>query len=152
MNRLRASYSYFVPVQFTNFTEGAQALAFNVQAGTVMGTLPPYEAFQIGGSNSVRGWDEGKIGSGRSFAIASAEYRFPLFNIVGGVLFADYGTDLGSGSAVPGNPAAARNKPGSGGGYGAGLRIQTPLGSIRIDYGFSTSGSSQFSFGLGEKF
>jgi outer membrane protein insertion porin family len=152
MNRLRASYSHFVPVQFTNFSEGPQALAFNLQAGTVMGTLPPYEAFQIGGSNSVRGWDEGKIGSGRSFAIASAEYRFPVFNIVGGVLFADYGTDLGSGSAVPGNPAATRNKPGSGGGYGVGLRIQTPLGSIRVDYGFSTSGSSQFSFGLGEKF
>ena len=105
LNRVRASYSYFIPVNFLNFSEGTQALAFNVQAGTVIGTLPPYEAFQLGGSNSVRGWDEGKIGSGRSFGIFSAEYRFPVFNIVGGVLFFDYGTDLGSASAVPGNPA-----------------------------------------------
>ena len=152
LNRVRASYSYFVPVNFLRFSEGTQALAFNIQGGTVLGTLPPYEAFQIGGSNSVRGWDEGKIGSGRSFGIFSAEYRFPVFNIVGGVLFFDYGTDLGSALGVPGNPAGARNKPGSGAGYGIGIRVQSPLGSIRVDYGLASNGGTQFSFGLGEKF
>ena len=152
LNRVRASYSYFMPVNFLNFSEGTQALAFNLQAGTVIGSLPPYEAFQLGGSNSVRGWDEGRIGSGRSFGIFSAEYRFPVFNIVGGVLFFDYGTDLGSASSVPGNPAAARNKPGSGAGYGIGVRVQSPLGSIRVDYGLASNGGTQFSFGLGEKF
>lgn len=152
LNRVRASYSYFVPVSFINFAEGAQTLAFNVQAGSVLGTLPPYEAFQIGGSNSVRGWDEGKIGSGRSFGIFSAEYRFPVFSILGGVLFFDYGTDFGSAADVPGNPAGARNKPGNGAGYGIGVRVQSPLGSIRVDYGMSSNGGVQFSFGLGEKF
>ncbi|MEE3716157.1 BamA/TamA family outer membrane protein [Tumidithrix elongata RA019] len=152
LSRLRASYSFYIPVQFLNFSEGAQALAFNFQAGTVLGTLPPYEAFQIGGSNSVRGWDEGKIGSGRSFGLVSAEYRFPVFSIVGGVLFADYGTDFGTGTAVIGNPAGVRGKPGNGGGYGVGVRIQSPLGAIRVDYGIGTNGSTQFSFGLGEKF
>ena len=152
LNRVRASYSHFFPVKFLNFSEGNQTLAFNFQAGTVIGTLPPYEAFQLGGSNSVRGWDEGKIGSGRSFGIFSAEYRFPVFNIVGGVLFFDYGTDLGSASSVPGNPAGARNKPGNGAGYGIGVRVQSPLGSIRVDYGIGSNGGTQFSFGLGEKF
>lgn len=152
LNRVRASYSHFFPVKFLNFSEGNQTLAFNIQAGTVIGTLPPYEAFQLGGSNSVRGWDEGKIGSGRSFGIFSAEYRFPVFNIVGGVLFFDYGTDLGSASSVPGNPAGARNKPGNGAGYGIGVRVQSPLGSIRVDYGIGSNGGTQFSFGLGEKF
>ncbi|MDX1977566.1 MAG: BamA/TamA family outer membrane protein [Pseudanabaenaceae cyanobacterium bins.68] len=151
-NRLRASYSFYVPVSLLNFAEGPQTFAVNVQGGTVLGTLPPYEAFRIGGSNSVRGWDEGRIGSGRSFALISAEYRFPVFNILGGVLFADYGTDLGSGSSVPGDPGLVRGKPGSGGGYGVGLRIQSPLGAIRIDYGFATNGGTQFSFGIGEKF
>ncbi len=152
LNRVRASYSHFFPVKFLNFSEGNQTLAFNFQAGTVIGTLPPYEAFQLGGSNSVRGWDEGKIGSGRSFGIFSAEYRFPVFNIVGGVLFFDYGSDLGSASSVPGNPAGARNKPGNGAGYGIGVRVQSPLGSIRVDYGIGSNGGTQFSFGLGEKF
>ncbi len=152
LNRVRASYSHFIPVNLLSFSEGTQALAFNLQGGTVLGTLPPYEAFQLGGSNSVRGWDEGKIGSGRSFGIFSAEYRFPVFSIVGGVLFFDYGTDLGSASGVPGNPAGARNKPGSGAGYGIGVRVQSPLGSIRVDYGLASNGGTQFSFGLGEKF
>ncbi|MFN3926200.1 MAG: BamA/TamA family outer membrane protein [Pseudanabaenaceae cyanobacterium] len=152
-NRLRASYSFYIPVSFVNFAEGAQTLAFNVQGGTVIGTFPPYDAFQIGGSNSVRGWEEGRIGSGRSFGVVSAEYRFPVFNIIGGVLFFDYGTDFGSGASVIGNPAGVRLKPGDGSGYGVGLRIQSPLGAIRIDYGINlTTGGSQISFGLGEKF
>ncbi|MGQ9865894.1 MAG: BamA/TamA family outer membrane protein [Pseudanabaenaceae cyanobacterium] len=152
-NRLRASYSFFLPVNFVQFAEGPQTLAFNVQAGTILGEFPPYEAFRLGGSNSIRGWDEGRIGSGKSFALISAEYRFPLFAILNGVLFADYGSDLGSGKDVLGNPGAVRGKPGSGGGYGAGLRIQSPLGSIRVDYGVRLDGGgTQFSFGLGEKF
>ena len=151
-NRVRVNYSVFYPVSLINFSEGPQTIALNFQAGTVIGTLPPFEAFRLGGSNSVRGWDEGRIGTGRSFALISAEYRFPIFAIIGGVLFADYGTDLGSGNSVPGNPAGVRNKPGNGGGFGLGLRVQSPLGNIRIDYGLGTNGGTQFTFGIGEKF
>ncbi|WP_242024326.1 BamA/TamA family outer membrane protein [Trichocoleus sp. FACHB-591] len=151
-NRLRGSYSYYIPVDYTKFAAGPEALAFNVQAGTVIGDLPPYEAFALGGSNSVRGFDEGDVGSGRSFIQATAEYRFPLFSILGGALFLDYATDLGSGSSVPGDPAGVRGKPGSGLGYGVGVRIQSPLGPIRIDYGFNDDGNSRLHFGIGERF
>ncbi len=152
MNRLRASYSYYMPVKYFNFTKGPQTLAFNVQAGTVLGDLPPYEAFSLGGSNSVRGYDEGELGSGRSFLQATAEYRFPIFSVIGGALFVDFGTDLGSGSAVPGDPAGVRGKPGSGFGYGLGVRIDSPLGPIRVDFGINDDGASLFHFGIGERF
>jgi outer membrane protein insertion porin family len=152
LNRLRASYSHYIPVQFTNFTEGPQALAFNIQAGTVIGDLPPYEAFSLGGSNSVRGYDEGDVGSGKSFIQATVEYRFPIFSVISGALFVDAATDLGSGDRVPGDPAGIRDKPGSGFGYGLGVRIQSPLGPIRIDYGFNDNGESRLHFGLGERF
>ncbi|UZQ56125.1 BamA/TamA family outer membrane protein [Trichothermofontia sichuanensis B231] len=151
-NRLRGSYSFYVPVQYVNFAKGPQALAFNFQAGTVIGDLPPYEAFSLGGVNSVRGYDEGEVGSGRSFVQASAEYRFPLFSIVGGALFVDFASDLGTGDNVPGNPAGIRGKPGWGVGYGAGVRIQSPLGAIRIDYGLNNEGDSRVHFGIGERF
>ncbi len=152
LTRLRGSYSYYIPVQFTNFTEGPQALAFNVQAGTILGDLPPYEAFSLGGVNSVRGYDEGDVGAGRSYIQATAEYRFPIFSIIGGALFLDYASDLGTGDNVPGNPAGVRGKPGSGFGYGIGVRVQSPIGPIRVDYGFNDEGDSQLHFGIGERF
>jgi outer membrane protein insertion porin family len=152
LTRLRGSYSYYIPVNFTSFTQGSQALAFNIQGGTVLGDLPPYEAFSLGGSNSVRGYDEGDVGAGRSFIQATAEYRFPIISVVGGALFVDVASDLGSGSDVPGDPAGVRGKPGSGVGYGLGIRVQSPLGPIRIDYGFNDEGNSRLHFGIGERF
>ena len=151
-NRLRANYSYYIPVRFTNFTDGPQTLAFNLQGGTVLGTLPPYEAFSTGGTNSVRGYNEGDVGSGRSYALASIEYRFPIISIIGGALFLDAATDLGSGSSVIGNPAGIRGKPGSGYGYGVGIRVQSPVGAIRIDYGINDRGNNRIHFGIGERF
>lgn len=84
LNRLKANYSQYLPVQLFN-SKQPQVFAMNVQAGTVVGNLPPYESFNLGGSNSVRGYDSGEVGSGRSYVLASAEYRFPVLPIVGGV-------------------------------------------------------------------
>jgi outer membrane protein insertion porin family len=162
-NRLRGDYRIYIPTKLTKFTEGCrkeksktaecpQAFAFNIQGGTVFGDLPPYEAFSLGGANSVRGFQEGNLGSGRSYAQASAEYRFPVLSFVNGALFFDAATDFGSGNDVPGNPAGVRNKPGSGYGYGVGVRLQTPLGPIRLDYGFNNEGDNNILFGVGEKF
>ena len=150
-NRLRGSYSYYLPVNFLDL-EGSQALAFNVQAGTIIGDMPPYEAFVLGGVNSVRGYAEGALGAGRSFVQATAEYRFPIFSIIGGVAFLDVGTDLGTAGDVPGNPAEVRDKPGNGLGYGFGLRIQSPIGPIRVDFAINDEGDNRFHFGIGQRF
>lgn len=123
-----------------------------MQAGTVIGDLPPYEAFSIGGTNSVRGYDDGQVGSGRSFVQATAEYRFPIFSVVGGTLFVDVGSDLGTTGNVPGRPGELLGKPGTGFGYGVGVRVQSPLGPLRIDYGFNDEGDSRLHFGIGERF
>jgi len=151
LNRVTANYSQYVPVKVFD-SKQPQVFALNVQAGTVIGNLPPYEAFNLGGSNSVRGYDAGDVGSGRSYVLASAEYRFPILPIVGGVVFADFGTDLGSGSTVLGNPAGARDKPGYGFGYGAGVRLDSPLGLLRADYGINDQGESKVHLGIGQRF
>ncbi len=162
-NRLRASYSYFIPVRLLRFSEGCQldepipsecpqALAFNVQGGTILGDFPPYEAFSMGGTDSVRGYDAGELGSGQSYLQATIEYRFPIFSIVSGALFVDGGTDLGTADQVQGNPAGIREKPGSGFGYGVGVRVQSPLGQIRVDYAINDDGDNRIHFGIGERF
>ncbi len=151
LNRLKANYSRYMPVQFFS-SKQPQVFALNLQAGTVIGDLPPYETFNLGGSNSVRGYNAGDVGNGRSYVLASAEYRFPIIKILGGVLFADYATDLGSGNTVLGNPAGVQGKPGHGFGYGAGLRVESPLGLLRADYGINDQGDSQVHIGLGQRF
>ncbi|MEH1797259.1 outer membrane protein assembly factor [Nostoc sp.] len=151
LNRLKANYSQYLPVQLFN-TKQPQVFAVNLQAGTVLGNLPPYETFNLGGSNSVRGYDSGDVGSGRSYVLASAEYRFPVLPIVGGVLFADFASDLGSGDTVLGDPAGVRGKPGYGFGYGAGVRLNSPLGLIRADYGINDQGESKVHLGIGQRF
>lgn len=153
-NRLRASYSHYIPVKLINFdfAKGPQTLAFNFQAGTVLGDLPPYEAFVLGGSNSVRGYGEGDLGNGRTYFQATAEYRFPIVSFLGGAVFFDYGTNLGTGDSVIGKPSEVRGLNGSGFGYGLGVRVQSPVGPIRIDYAINDEGDSRIHFGIGEKF
>jgi outer membrane protein insertion porin family len=152
-NRPTVAYSQFIPVDILPWGKGKQVFAFNSTFGSVFGDLPPYEAFNLGGGNSVRGYLEGSLATGRSFLIQSAELRFPVFDPVGAAIFADYGTDLGSAGAVLGAPGIVRGRPGSGLGIGAGVRVQSPLGALRIDYAFNSIGTaSQVHFGLGEKF
>ncbi|MEG3895020.1 BamA/TamA family outer membrane protein [Microcoleus sp. SVA1_B6] len=154
-NRLLANYIQYVPVTWLGISESEalpEMLAFNLQAGTVIGDLPPTEAFRLGGRNSVRGYDSGDIGSGRSYFLASGEYRFPVGRDVGGVIFVDFASDLGTGDSVLGKPAVVRDKPGTGVGVGLGVRVRSSVGLIRLDVGVSDSGDIKFVLGTKQRF
>ncbi|KAL3609164.1 hypothetical protein D5086_000184 [Populus alba] len=126
---------------------GPALCLLSLSGGHVVGNFPPHEAFAIGGTNSVRGYEEGAVSSGRSYVIGSGEISFPMLGPVEGVIFADYGTDLGSGPTVPGDPAGARLKPGSGYGYGFGIRVDSALGPLRLEYAFNDKNMKRFHFG-----
>lgn len=130
---------------------GPASFLFSLSGGRVVGNFSPHEAFAIGGTNSVRGYEEGAVGSGRSYIVGSGEVSFPMRGPVEGVLFTDYGTDLGSGHTVPGDPAGARLKPGSGYGYGFGVRVDSPLGPLRLEYAFNDKHTGRFHFGVGQR-
>jgi outer membrane protein insertion porin family len=154
-NRLLANYIQYVPVTLLGRLESEalpEMLAFNLQAGTVIGDLPPTEAFRLGGRNSVRSYDSGDIGSGRSYFLASGEYRFPVGRDVGGVIFVDFASDLGTGDSVLGKPAVVRDKPGTGAGVGVGVRVRSRFGLIRLDMGVSDSGDLKFVLGTKQRF
>ncbi|OWM69200.1 hypothetical protein CDL15_Pgr025387 [Punica granatum] len=130
---------------------GPARFLVSLAGGHVVGNFSPHEAFAIGGTNSVRGYEEGAVGSGRSYVVGSGEISFPLLGPVDGAIFADYGSDLGSGPTVPGDPAGARLKPGSGYGYGLGIRVDSPLGPLRLEYAFNDRQAGRFHFGVGHR-
>ncbi|MFM8524887.1 MAG: BamA/TamA family outer membrane protein [Cyanobacteriota bacterium] len=163
-NRLKASFTHYIPVTWLKLFKGCrpkrgetpdckQALAFQVNLGTNLGQLPPYEAFCLGGANSVRGFYDCNLGSGRSYGEATIEYRFPLFSIISGELFVDAGSTFGSQAAVPGNPGALLGKPGEGFSVGTGVIVTTPVGPLRLEVASQNfTGNWRFNLGVGWKF
>ena len=163
-NRIRSSFTHYIPVRWINFYKGCrprpgesedckQALAFQVTAGTNIGDLPPYEAFCLGGGNSVRGYYDCDLGVGKSFGEATIEYRFPLFKIISGEFFIDGGTTFGTQDDVPGNPGKLLRKPGQGFSVGTGVIVTTPVGPLRLEVASEDfSGDWRFNLGVGWKF
>ena len=163
-NRVRASYTQYYPVNWLRVYKGCrpkkgeaadckQALAFQLSAGANVGTIPPYEAFCLGGSNSVRGFYDCNMGVGTSYGEATIEYRFPIFSIISGELFADAGSDFGTQGNVPGNPGGVLGKPGSGFSVGTGIILSTPVGPLRLEVASQDFTSNwRFNLGVGWKF
>jgi len=141
-NRLRVRAEKTIKAGFTR-------LVVTTKGGMILGDLPPYEAFSIGGTNSVRGYGEGAVGTGRHYVVGSGELHFPLFSPLEGALFADYGSDIDSGPTVMGDPAGCRGKPGSGYGYGVGVRVDSPVGPLRLEYAWNDKRVGRFHFGIG---
>ena len=163
-NRLRTSFTHYIPVNWIKIYKGCrakpgetpdckQALAFQATAGTMLGNIPPYEAFCLGGGNSVRGYYDCNLGVGKSMAEATIEYRFPLFKIISGELFFDAGTTFGTQQDVPGNLGGVLGKPGDGYSLGTGLIVNTPVGPLRLEVATQDFTSNyRFNLGVGWKF
>ena len=163
-NRLRGSFTQYIPVNWLKIYKGCrpkkgesadckQALAFQVSAGSNIGNMPSYEAFCLGGANSVRGYYDCDLGVGKSFGEATLEYRFPIFRIVSGELFIDGGTAFGTQGKVSGNPGGLLSKPGDGFSVGTGLILTTPVGPLRLEVASKDfSGDWRFNLGVGWKF
>ncbi len=163
-NRTKASYSFFIPTKIINLTKGCkssdaanedcpQAIGIQFQAGTIFGELPPYEAFCMGGTSSVRGWGSCDLAVSKSYVEGTIEYRFPVWRMISGSLFVDAGSDLGSQEDVPGKPGQLLQKSGSGYSLGAGVGVKTPIGPLRLDFASKDlSGDWRYTLGVGWKF
>jgi len=160
-NRMRASYSYFIPTKLINLTKACksskatsedcpQAIGFQFKAGTILGELPPYESFCMGGTSSVRGWGSCDLAVSKSFVEGTAEYRFPVWRMISGALFVDAGSDLGSQNDVQGKPGKLLQKSGSGYSIGGGVGVKTPVGPLRLDVASKDlSGDWRYTLGVG---
>ncbi len=163
-NRMKTSFTHFIPVNLLKIYKGCrpkkgekancpQTIGFQAKTGAIVGELPPYEAFCVGGSGSVRGWNTCDLAVGKSFGEASVEYRFPIWKLLAGAVFIDAATDFGSQANVPGKPGTLLGKNGSGFSPGAGLIINTPVGPLRLEGARRDfDGNWRFNLGVGWKF
>jgi outer membrane protein insertion porin family len=120
--------------------------------------LPDYERFYLGGINSVRGYgwrgihvldEDGNAIGGNKFVQFNAEYIFPLLKQQGlvGLVFFDAGNVYNEGENI--DLGTLKDS------VGLGFRWYSPMGPIRIEYGYrlsseageSTGGRWEFSMG-----
>jgi len=109
--------------------------------------MPIGERFFAGGAYTIRGYKERRVGpvdvngdplGGASMIVGNIEYTYPLFSFLKVAAFYDVGNvweKLGDiFSSQDGN--GGLNSGGFKSGVGIGLRINTPIGPIMLDYGF----------------
>lgn len=114
------------------------------------GSLGENEKFTIGGADTLRGYSRGANDTlkGDNMLVLNAEFRFPIVDRITGVVFTDWGRAWDSEDGL--NLTDLNNS------FGVGVRLDTPLGLLRLDYGFGkdedNKRSGQFYFGVGQTF
>lgn len=104
------------------------------------GKLPAYEKFYLGGIDSIRGYKYAEISprdpvtleriGGTKFQFVNLEYRFPLYRKIGlmALVFLDAGNVYGGGQQYFSSWRTS---------VGGGIRWFSPLGPLRIEYGYN---------------
>lgn len=110
--------------------------------GTSVGYLPIHEQYVIGGSETVRGYRYREF-TGTGMVYGNAEYRYRINDTVQAVAFADFGDAWTDGGLIKLSDLKT--------GLGVGVRIITPIGVIRLDYGMGRDGGHTY-FSLGQTF
>ena len=120
---------------------GESVWALNLGAGWADGDMPLSQRFSMGGSDTLRGYEDDQF-RGNSMLKATLEYRFPIIKKVQGVLFTDNGYAWDKRHEDEFDLGLIKNS------VGAGLRINSPLGPVKLDYGWGDDGGMfHFSFG-----
>ncbi len=133
--KFTADYRYY-------YRAGGEAVwALNLGAGYADGDMPLSQRFSMGGSDTLRGYEDDQF-RGNSMVKATLEYRFPIVKKVQGVLFTDNGYAWDKRFQDDFDFGLIKNS------FGVGLRINSPLGPVKLDYGYGDEGGKfHFSFG-----
>jgi len=113
--------------------------------------IPIYERYFAGGATTIRGYEQRAVGprdpgsnvaiGGEALVIGNAEVTFPIYkNMIKGAVFYDVGNVWASVRDIfSGNDTDVSGSKHSGGykqGTGIGVRVKTPIGPVKLDYGF----------------
>ena len=120
--------------------------------------VPIYERLFLGGSNNLRGFPFREVGpkdengeptGGQSMARATIEWTFPIIEKARGALFYDMGFVNSEAWSFGFNNMASD--------IGVGIRLDLPIGPLRLDYGYPVmrdgyNGGGHFNFNVGYQF
>jgi len=145
--KLRLEHSRYFEVR-----DGGYVLAVRGIGGRLLGgELPGSDKFRIGGADTLRGYSYGDPSQdlvGDNMLVMNAEFRFPIVEKIQGVVFTDWGTAWDRGETL--SLQDLKNS------FGLGVRLDTPLGLLRLDYGWGKTADQtrkgQFYFGIGQTF
>lgn len=128
--------------------------------------VPIYERFFAGGAGTVRGYRERKVGpiddnsddplGGEALFVANIEYTYPLIDFLKVAVFYDIGNVWDKSSNFFKSESDRKEFYSS---IGLGLRVNTPIGPVSVDYGWpldlepgETSKSGRFHFNVSRDF
>jgi outer membrane protein insertion porin family len=152
---LEGSQYFHLPLDTILLINGEVATVSQWGAGT---DVPIYERLFLGGSNNLRGFPFREVGpkdefgepkGGKSMARATIEWTFPIIEKARGAVFYDTGFVNSDQWSFGFNNLASD--------IGVGLRLDLPIGPLRLDYGYPVMrdgyhGGGHFNFNVGYQF
>jgi len=160
--RVSAQITYYLPLrEITTEHPFVPFVVFNHRAGIILPygdntTVPIPERFFLGGPNTVRSYQLDGLGprdtdgdplGGLATLLFNAEIQWPVYNNIYVAAFSDAGNIWSTARDIQPTDLQVA--------IGPGLRLYTPLGAIRIDYGYNLNrqqgdpvGNWQIGFGF----
>lgn len=136
-------YKFTAEGRFYKALGNGHILALRLMGGYIDGDVSYGNLFDLGGSDTLRGYEDDQF-KGKKMYAATLEYRFPIAKKVQGVLFTDSGSTWG---IDEGKIPWYTDDDSLNWSVGVGIRLQTPIGPIRLDYGHGDRNKFNFSFG-----
>jgi len=136
--KISVNYRYYLKMRKD------RVLAFDLAAGYAWGKMPLSQRFAVGGADTLRGYKDDQF-RGNSMLRGTVEYRIPIQKKIQAVLFYDIGYAWDKRDQHAFDLGLMES------GYGVGLRINSPLGPIKLDYGKGKQ-RSRFHFSFGGQF
>jgi outer membrane protein insertion porin family len=152
---LEGSQYFLLPGDLILLINGEVATVDSWGSGT---DVPIFERLYLGGSNNLRGFPFREVGpkdvngeplGGNTLMRATVELTFPIIEKARGAIFYDTGYVNGAAWSFGFDHIVSD--------IGVGLRLDLPIGPLRIDYGFPIqrdgyNGGGRFNFNVGYQF